>query len=51
MEKEDDTTKKIIYSLMAVFAFSILFVGAGISSSQEFPEGMITMYGQSDING
>jgi sporulation protein YlmC with PRC-barrel domain len=51
MEKEDYTMKKIIYSLMTVFAFSILFVGAGISSSQEFPEGMITMYGQSDING
>jgi len=51
MEKEDHTMKKVIYSLMTVFAFSILFVGAGISSSQEFPEGAITMYGQSDITG
>jgi sporulation protein YlmC with PRC-barrel domain len=51
MRKEDHAMKKIMCSLMTVFALSILFVGAGISSSQEFPEGMIRMYGQSDING
>jgi sporulation protein YlmC with PRC-barrel domain len=45
MEKEDDTMKKIIYSLMTVFAFAIVFLGAGTS------EGKIALYGQSDITG
>jgi len=43
--------KKIAYSLMTVFAFTILLAGAGTSSSQEFPEGTIALYGQSDISG
>ncbi len=49
--KEGDTMRKIIYSVMALFAFSILLVGVGTSSSEEFQEGTITMYGQSDIKG
>jgi sporulation protein YlmC with PRC-barrel domain len=51
MEKEGCAMKKIMYSVMTLFAFSILFVGVGTSSSQEFQEGMITLYGQSDIKG
>jgi len=43
--------KKIAYSAMALFAVVIFFAGVGISSSQEFPEGAITLYGQSDIRG
>ncbi len=43
---------KIAYSLMTMFAFVIFLVGTGTSfSAQEFPEGMITLYGQSDISG
>lgn len=34
---------------MALFALSVLFVGIRTSSSQEFQEGMISLYGQSDI--
>jgi len=36
---------------MALFTLSILFVGIRTSSSEEFPEGMISLYGQSDITG
>lgn len=43
--------EKIVSSLMTVLAFTILLVGAGIASSEEFPEGTIALYGQSDING
>ncbi|HMK74731.1 MAG TPA: PRC-barrel domain-containing protein, partial [Thermodesulfobacteriota bacterium] len=42
---------KIIYPIMALFALSILFVGIRTSSSQEFQEGTIALYGQSDIRG
>jgi sporulation protein YlmC with PRC-barrel domain len=51
MEKEDCTMRKIIYPIVALFALSILFVGIRTSSSQEFQEGMISLYGQSDIRG
>jgi len=51
MEKEDDTMRKIIYPIMALFALSVLFVGIRTSSSEEFPEGTISLYGQSDITG
>jgi sporulation protein YlmC with PRC-barrel domain len=43
--------KKITYLAMAVFTFGVLFLAAGTSSSQSWPEGIITMYGQSDITG
>jgi sporulation protein YlmC with PRC-barrel domain len=43
--------RKITYSAIAVFAFSVLFLAVGTSSSQSWPEGIITMYGQSDITG
>lgn len=36
---------------MALFALTILFVGIRTSSSEEYPAGMISLYGQSDING
>jgi sporulation protein YlmC with PRC-barrel domain len=43
--------KKMMVSLITVFAFATLFLGVGTSSSQEFPEGTISLYGQSDITG
>jgi sporulation protein YlmC with PRC-barrel domain len=43
--------KKIAYPAVALFVFSILFFGIGNSYSQEFPQGTITMYDQSDIKG
>lgn len=51
MGKEDYTMKKIMVSLITVFAFGLLFVGVGTSSSEEFPEGTIALYGQSVISG
>jgi len=41
--------KNIALSAMALFFVSILFLGVGNSYSQEFPQGTVTMYGQSDI--
>jgi len=43
--------KKIAYSVMALFALGIFFSGVGISSSEEFPEGTISLYDQSDLAG
>lgn len=43
--------KKIAYSVMALFALAVLFSGVGISSSEEFPEGAVSLYGESDIAG
>ena len=51
MEKEDRTMRKIIFPIIALFALSMLFVGIRTSSSQEFQEGTISLYGQSDIGG
>ncbi len=51
MEKEDRTMRKIIFPIIALFVLSIFFVGIRISSSQEFQEGTISLYGQSDIRG
>ncbi len=41
--------KKIAYSVIALFAFSMFFVSVGTSPSQA--EGIVTMYGQSDLAG
>jgi len=43
--------RKIIFPIMALFALSIMFVDIRTSSSQEFQEGIISLYGQSDISG
>jgi sporulation protein YlmC with PRC-barrel domain len=51
MEKEDRTMRKMIFPVIALFALSILFVDIRTSSSQEFQEGVISLYGQSDIEG
>ncbi len=37
--------------MMALFALGIFFSGVGISHSQEFPEGAISLYDQSNIAG
>ena len=41
--------KNIALSAMALLFLSILFLGVENSYSQEFPQGTVTMYGQSDI--
>lgn len=43
--------RKIAYLALSLFALGLLFSGVGISSSEEFPEGAIALYGQSDIRG
>jgi sporulation protein YlmC with PRC-barrel domain len=43
--------RKIAYPAMALFIFIILFFGIGNSYSQEFPQGTITLYNQSNIKG
>ncbi len=42
---------KLAYPAIAFFLFSTLFLGIGNSYSQEFPQGTVTMYDQSDIKG
>jgi sporulation protein YlmC with PRC-barrel domain len=42
--------KNIALSVMALLLFSVLLLGVENSYSQEFPQGTVTMYGQSDIN-
>ncbi len=51
MKKEDRTMRKIIFPMIGLFVLSILFVGIRTSSSQEFQQGTIALYGQSDIRG
>jgi sporulation protein YlmC with PRC-barrel domain len=43
--------KKIAYPAIALYVLSILFLGVGNSYSEQFPQGTITMYGQTDIRG
>jgi sporulation protein YlmC with PRC-barrel domain len=43
--------KKKTLSAMALFFFGLLLLGVGNSNSQEYPQGIVTMYGQSDVTG